>query len=59
MSVTIIIDSNSNKLYGEHCNKDGDCLQNMNYVCKNNVCSCSSTSYFASSNNPCGNQFTF
>ena len=46
------------KLYGEHCNTDDDCKSNQNLVCQSGKCSCSSTTFFDSTDTltgKCGN----
>ncbi len=42
------------KLYGDHCVYDSDCALDMNYICQNGVCNCTSTSYYNSARLGCG-----
>ena len=46
---------NSAKTYGNHCKKDYDCGTNMNLICENGFCNCTSTSYYKSASYACGN----
>ena len=34
------------KIYGDYCTSASDCLADGNYICSNNKCSCSDTTYF-------------
>ena len=43
------------KLYGDHCVYDSDCALDMNYICQNGVCGCTSTTYYKSAREGCGN----
>ena len=43
------------KLYGDHCVYDSDCALDMNYICQNGLCGCTSTTYFKSAKDGCGN----
>ena len=50
----IIFTSNSARIYGEHCKTDSDCVKNMNYVCSNGLCNCTTTTYYIGLQSPCG-----
>ena len=49
------INTVTNKLYGDHCVEDQDCALDMNYICQNGKCSCTSTTYYISAKVGCGN----
>ena len=42
------------KLYGDHCVYDRDCALDMNYICQNGKCECTSTTYLKSASSGCG-----
>ena len=53
--IGMIFSTNSNRLYGEHCYWDSDCVKSMNMVCSNNkICECPSTAYYKSLSTGCG-----
>ena len=43
------------KMYGDHCRFDDECATDMNYICQNGKCGCTSLTYFLSSSSGCGN----
>ena len=53
----LLIDSNTERLYGDHCKYDNECAKNMNYVCQSGVCGCTLSTSFLSHNEGCGNVF--
>jgi hypothetical protein len=42
------------KMYGDHCKFDEDCATDMNYICQNGKCDCTSTTFFLSASSGCG-----
>jgi len=49
----------TNKMYGDHCVDDKDCTIDMNYICQNGKCGCTSTTFFLSASDGCGALFKF
>ena len=48
------INVNTIRLYGDHCRFDMDCATDMNYICQNGECSCTSSTYYLSNKQGCG-----
>jgi hypothetical protein len=53
----LLININTPRLYGDRCRRDGDCATDMNYLCQQGVCNCTSNTYFVSNRVGCGNFF--
>ena len=50
----MIFNMYSYKQYGDHCTVDWHCKPDMNYVCSNGVCTCTTNTYFVQLSDPCG-----
>ena len=42
------------KMYADHCVYDNDCATDMNYICQNGKCGCTSTTFYLSASSGCG-----
>ena len=51
----MLININTTKFYGVHCNYDSDCATDMNYLCQDGICNCSFTTYYESASLGCSN----
>jgi hypothetical protein len=51
----VLFNSVTIKMYGDHCVHDKDCATDMNYICQNGKCGCTSDTFFSSASSGCGN----
>lgn len=51
--VGILLDKNTIRTYGDHCNSDSECDLNSKLLCQSGVCNCSSLYYFKTSSKMC------